>query len=108
VASWLRRRAARTAGPLIHTPRSGMSITNLPAWEQDADLHGLAASGALGRMGREARLGFILGSHHPRPLTLDEAVAVPSLQLASSMLGHRDAQRSHLFVRHGIREHAAV
>jgi len=35
-------------------------VISLAAWEQDANLHGLAASGELWRMGRKARLGFIL------------------------------------------------
>jgi hypothetical protein len=37
--------------------------------------------------GHEARLGFILGSHHPHLSSLIAAVAAPSLQPASSMNG---------------------
>ena len=55
--------------------------------KQNADLHELATSGALRRMGRKARLGLIFGSHHPHLSSLDAAVAAPSLQPASSMNG---------------------
>jgi hypothetical protein len=40
-------------------------VIDLPAWEQDAHLHGLAASGALRRMGRK-RDWVLLWSHEPR------------------------------------------
>ena len=52
----------------VGAPRPQGHVTRYPLQspaQQDADLHELATSGALRRMGRKARLGFILGSHHP-------------------------------------------
>ena len=53
VASGLRPRVARIAEPLRHIPRICRSRHQPSGRGKDADLHGLAASGALRRLGHE-------------------------------------------------------
>jgi hypothetical protein len=82
-------------------------VINLPAWEQDADLHGLAASSALWRVGRKARCGFLLWCHEP-PLRIQAPNFFSICPEVGPHLRQRTPQPFHSLVGRSVSARAAV